>query len=1361
MSICIKKIILHGFFIIILVALLALPSSQVMGQDAPGSIRVQSFEVASFTASQAYHGGGDNHYVWTYWYEGLGNLGFGTRICQEFTSPTPVTFAANTPLIGPRLGSIAPSEYIADPFNHTSAFGLQAWETGNSDPCVVHLNNIFWCNRGAELKHFRYIDRPPGITNLIRFARCTDFYLEYRFKYSVPKPIIKTLSSGIACDSGPLTLTAETAINPSVYLFGIFDGTYKFETVWEYRTSSTSWLPIGVSPLRNTPTTPFSDISFPIRELVGPITVSTDVFYRVKNRMTLLQGNGIESAGDIFESEPTEIVDVAGPTATISLSPAPPTINSVSSTPSCSNSNTGIITANVTGIGQGEYLYILRKDENSSPCTNPNDDASNCLGVKSGRVKNIQFNGNNFDITDVAKGRYTLIISNKSGDTGVCYSYVFVDVGEIPPLQLPAPSITNVTCNGGSDGAVTLTAKDGKLPWSYSLTRTGFNIPSNDTGEFTSLTAGTYVATVTDGCGIPVTKSVIIKEPLKIAATVNPLSLQCHSPANGTLEVTITQGEGKYSFKLLKDNQSVATLNDATSNTWTVDNLVSGDYTLEIRDAARLQCEAFTSTFTLAEPASFQIDPTAIIKQNVTCFGKNDGSIQITNANPSAQYNFILTNTVTGKFLESKSNTPKFSGLPVASYKLSMKRNIVGCDDIFEHPTTIEVTQPSEIIVALDIQNVSCFGQEDGSIAARVQGAIEPVQYSWEININGSWATLGNTTTTLPNLSGGTFRFKLIDGNGCSPVLKEAVVIEPALLSFSNVVVNDIKCLGDQGQVEIILAGGVEPYSYTYTSAANTIQSSTSITVVTEGIYSLTATDKNGCQANYAKTISITAPSVPLQFDYILSDFNGYNSSCAGASNAFAQLTATGGNGATYTGYTYALDGTFQANSKIENIPPGAHTLLVKDSRGCLITKDISITEPKIALQATLLQKTNVKCIGDINGQLSITATGGLGPYTYRLSDTQQNQDGIFSNLINGVYTILIRDKNGCTTEYTDEILPMITPIQAVTQVTDLTCNGGKSGSIQVELMGGAQPLTIQWEKDFGNALLINYLPAGDYKFKVTDQQGCSINKTINIKEPDALKMNVTSIPVCAGKATGELRIQASGGTAPFLYSINKGQEYKSNVIFANLSPGTYSVWVLDHNECLSSSTTEIIVRNDLPEPNFIVATAQNALDSLVINEISFPKPDSIEWTFDPSITVTNTDVWAPEITIKEPGDYPISMKGYFGGCDYTKSITLTIKPYDPENRKPVDLALEAIKQVDVSPNPSNGEFTVSVDLNVKQYVSMRVVDVLGINHFNKKWDRTLHVEENIKLDNTASGVFIIQVITDTGAVEKRIIINH
>jgi len=1348
--------ILRGF-VILLFLIVAL--SRALAQDDPGSIRATLFEVDHYTASRTYRQG-TNQYVWTWWYDGLGGLSYDNRRCLiEHSTTAPFSSGRLDRVIGSFINqnggpTLAFQEYIPDAWNHYTYIGLQAWETSNSDPCVVHLNNNFWCNnnvnfRGAVNKGFRYIDYPPGVVNYIDFNEfCSDFTLECRFTYSVPTPNFPTIYTGEICDSSPRTLYTETYLGPYYA-----DSRFRFETIWEYTTDPTnpfSWLFFGAAPVyyNFTSATPLSQIDFPFRNLVS-ITQETKIYYRVKTRMTVLVDiPNVGGAGQFFESTYSQVQ------SPMSVLPLPPTINSAIPSASCIGSNTGSINVNVTGVGQGEYLYILKDGAGqSSPC---NPDLNDC-GSSFSRVQHIDLNGNQFVIPDVAAGSHTFIVANKGGTTGVCWNYVNVDVAAIPALQLQPPAITPVSCQSLSDGAVTLSSTGGEAPFSYSLVKSAFD-GSNKTGVFPALGAGTYTATIADHCGqssIPVN----VTEPLNILADVNSLSLTCQSPSDGSVQVAITQGEGTYSFGLLKDNQSVSKLDNATVSSWSVNNLIAGDYTLEIKDAARLQCAGFTQSVTLADPVLLQIDPNSLVKQDVTCFEKNDGLVQL-NLNPSTQYNYILTNN-NNTANQVKSTSPLFSGLSAASYTLTKQRNLSGCSDSYDYPIAINVTQPDEIVVALDAQNVSCFGKGDGQIEASVQGSIGPDTYTWETNVNGNWSTLSNSTTTLPALSGGTFRFTITGSNGCSNQT-QVDVIEPALLAFSDVTIKDIKCLGDQGTIALTVTGGVTPYSYTYSTPDNIIQSSVPEANVNEGVYSLRVVDNNGCQTDYENTIAITQPSRALQSTYTLSDFNGYNTSCTGANDAYAQLTAAGGNESSYSNYTYALDGNFQSNSRIENIPPGVHTLSIQDGRGCIVMNTITITEPANSITTTLLVKSNVKCDGDNNGQISISASGGLNTYSFSLSDNiQEGTDSNFTNLAPGTYTISVEDKNGCTAEYTDEILLLTPSIHIVSHATNVLCKGGNDGGIQIEADGGDQPLALYWGKDLGTSPSLQGLTAGDYVLIVTDRQGCVAHQTTTITEPDLLTVEKSiPIPVCVGKATGEIRVSVKGGTRPFQYSVDQGSTYLNNAVIAGLPAGSYTITVKDIHGCLATSVAEITVRNDLPEPDFIVATSQNALDTLVINEISNPKPDSVAWTFDPGITVIDADAWSPEITISEPGNYAIAMKGFFGGCEYAKSDILQIKPYDPSGKKSADNTSDAIKQVGISPNPNKGDFNISVDLNQKQMVSIRVTDILGINHFSKDWEKVLHVEENITIPNAVPGIYVVQVITETDSYVASIVVN-
>lgn len=1221
------------------------------------------------------------------------------------------------------------------------SLGAEAWQENGCDPSCEYNTGTFCrddeghCKRNdTDVSPYNY---QPGMTNSIVIWPCTSgnpYAVRYIFSYDVPlpqKPSITSFTTDLSvqiCDANPIiNLNSASFINPS------FLSRAQFQ--WQYQIGGGPW-----TSWRTTfPTVNGGQLSFSnIRELTGPVTTNTSVRFRVSTRYVAT--NGLSYTSGWISSD------------AIQVSPLPPTINSFSSTISCPNKGTGSVEVSVSGFG--EYMYALRPGMSSPGGCIPNPGlAVDPCGGESFRVA-----ANTFTFQNKAAGAYTLAVFN-NGSTGVCFSYVYVNVEQIPVLQLETPAITPVTCHGGSDGAVTLASSGGTAPFQYTLTKSSFT-DTNDSGVFNSLLTGTYTSAATDGCDQLVSSPVVISEPLNILADFNYTSPSCNSPANGSIAVNITQGEGTYSFNLLKDGEPMQELNNATTNRWVVNNLGDGDYAIAIKDAERLQCEGLSSSSTLIAAPAFEINASNITTQNVSCFGRDDGHIKLINTDNSGSFEYLLFGGANGPL--TTSTTLLFPTLKAGSYSLSMRRNIEGCNDLFEYDTPIEITQPEEIIITLNKQDISCFEETDGKIVANVQGSTATDRYTWETKIGANWATLSNTTTTLQNLVAGDYRFKMSNDNGCTAQSNEVEIIEPAKLTIETVTVNDIKCLGDKGGIETILNGGTAPYVYNYSSSNDVVQSSTAITSLKTGVYTLEVEDVNGCKAAYTDILTITEPIVPLVFVNFFSDYNGYNISCAGAQDGWATFVAWGGGYDGSSVYEYGLDGSYIRDKKIENISAGLHILSVRDARGCVVAKNISFSEPENRLQGTLARKEDVKCSGDVSGILSIEATGGLSPYSFKLFDQPIQQSGVFVNLAPGQYTVTIADKNGCTTEYTDEIRLLTPPIQVEGLVTNVRCHGGSDGIIQVNAEGGDQPLRYRWEGINVTTPVLQNVTAGNYVLTVTDQQDCSINLTRVVTEPAPLVVNVIPIPVCVGKSNGELRVQASGGTGPFLYSIDGGNNYQSSTTFANVPIGTYTVLTSDQNNCKTTYQAEVLVRSDIPEPDFIVATKENALDTLIVKEISIPKPDSVVWTFDQGITIVNQDTWSPEVTVKEPGTYYISLKGYFGGCDYTKSIMLTINPYDPENSPGALMPVDVIKAISVSPNPNSGAFTVNVDLNVKQHVSMKVFDLLGITHISKTWDKTLHIEENVNFTSSAisQGIYIVQVITDTDAREVKIVIN-
>jgi hypothetical protein len=170
-----------------------------------------------------------------------------------------------------------------------------------------------------------------------------------------------------------------------------------------------------------------------------------------------------------------------------------------------------------------------------------------------------------------------------------------------------------------------------------------------------------------------------------------------------------------------------------------------------------------------------------------------------------------------------------------------------------------------------------------------------------------------------------------------------------------------------------------------------------------------------------------------------------------------------------------------------------------------VVSKLLSFTEPAAQLTTELLLKKDVKCLGDADGQLNIAAAGGVQPYTYKLNRVLTQQSGSFSGLAPGAYTISIADKNGCATEYQNEIIILTTPMEVTLLKTDVSCHDGSDGAVQADVTGGALPLQYLWKNSTAETVGNVNLRAGTYSLTVTDQQACVQQKSITVSQPHAL----------------------------------------------------------------------------------------------------------------------------------------------------------------------------------------------------------------------------------------------------------------
>ncbi len=257
---------------------------------------------------------------------------------------------------------------------------------------------------------------------------------------------------------------------------------------------------------------------------------------------------------------------------------------------------------------------------------------------------------------------------------------------------------------------------------------------------------------------------------------------------------------------------------------------------------------------------------------------------------------------------------------------------------------------------------------------------------------------------------------------------------------------------------------------------------------------------------------------------------------------------------------------------------------------------------PSISASQTL-------CSGNVPNDLTSAGVGGgIGVYSYQWFSSTTNplgQTGSSSTPANGwtainsatgttltgasigaigtttYYQLLVQ--SGPCYVWTNVVTITITPtpiINSANAVNEL-CNGGNNGSITVSLAGGTQPY---YYSDNGGTTyqlsnVFSGLTAGSYSLYVKDANGCPIvygSNPINIQQPTALSQtdSVTNAS-CGNVNDGTILVTATGGTAPYQYSLNGGANQPGNGFFAQ-SAGTYSVQVTDANGCNSTASATV-----------------------------------------------------------------------------------------------------------------------------------------------------------------------------------------
>jgi gliding motility-associated-like protein len=677
--------------------------------------------------------------------------------------------------------------------------------------------------------------------------------------------------------------------------------------------------------------------------------------------------------------------------------------------------------------------------------------------------------------TNIGSGTYTVTATNANG----CSKTTTVLVGTPTPPSITATTITNVTCNGLSNGKVVVNATAGSNPLSlYGTTPT----PTNSSNTINGLAANAYTIYVVDTKGCFDTTHITITEPLPMVIdSAFATNILCNGQSNGKVTFLVSGGTpfvipaNAYNYTPVAGQSSLGHWTGLAANTY-------------IMNATDSKGCSISDTFIITMPTLV----TWVSKSDtdLTCFGANDGKIIVSATGGTGTISYSI-NTIP---VQTNTNG-NFLNLAVGTYTVTAKDNngcLIASTFIITQPPAINLTAPV-------LSPVLCYGASTGGISTTASGGtpfsgIFPYRYILSI---GGVTIDTNKTGSFTSIPAGTYIITAFDSIGCSKAISGTITQPPAYTVTATATF--IECFGQPtGTITTIASGGTpspapNPYAYTLNPSTFPI-TQTGLGFfenVSAGVYVITAKDAKNCTI---QTTVIVNQNAQLQFPII----ELFEPICKGESNGKIYVQGSGG----VAPYQYSINGGLFQTDTFKNLPAGTYTIRIQDSKGCTNDKTITLTEPNVVGASFTTFET--LCIGSDDGRLVVQGIGGRGGYKYYVKPGLYfNKSGIFNGLSAGTYTIKVVDTSRCefstTFVITDPSNGMKTSISGI----DLGCTGrGNEGSAIVNINGGSPPFTYLWNTDpvqITQTAVDLYF--GNYQVEVIDANGCVAHDSIRIKE--------------------------------------------------------------------------------------------------------------------------------------------------------------------------------------------------------------------------------------------------------------------
>ncbi len=619
--------------------------------------------------------------------------------------------------------------------------------------------------------------------------------------------------------------------------------------------------------------------------------------------------------------------------------------------------------------------------------------------------------GNNmFIVSERRQGYYTATVTDSLG----CTNADFLNLTE-PSTEVAFYFDNFISCPGANDARIGLALTDGLAPpyyyyivWNMTDTLYQGSLPPlaspPDFIYIDDVKPGEYLLIVEDGNGCKETELRTLHDAASATVSLSKsqysgYNISCEGYADGSLWVSrirsyymngtdsVFVARGPYTYQW--------TTADGTIPGSTTDSLIvgitAGTYDLTVTDVNGC---VFHFSETLTEPDGIDmtgesLSQTAYGNFNITCFGRNDGFINLEFDGGAGAYTYDWYEYPAGAI--SNRTVEDQTGLIAGMYRLRVT-DANSCQRLYNW----DLTEPDSVGIAVItsktgdlLYEIGCNGA-DGWIDITVTGGseTEPYGFLWKGITDPAYVS---TTEDQSAIKAGVYRVYVTDANGCTTD-RGLSLSEPLPLDLS-LSVSNITCLTapayNDGAIDLTVTGGKNPYGYAWTGPSGYTAGVQDISSLTEGSYSVTVTDDYGCQADIDTILTLPEP---LTIDTLISNYNGFNVRCLGYSDGWLKVIPL--TGLPPYNYTWTGPGGYTATStdSIYGLRAGTYTVTVIDKNNCQLTEPTTLVSPgqiSMVLDIGLSNggANNINCIGTATGRVNITPVNAAGTSSYLWSD--------------------------------------------------------------------------------------------------------------------------------------------------------------------------------------------------------------------------------------------------------------------------------------------------------------------------------------------------------------------------------------